>query len=1041
MNTHSIKIIEVFARHKVAANIFMLLMILLGIFALSRLNIQFFPDFELEVVTVSVKWQGASAEDIESSIVKPIEQELRGINFLKDMYSSSKEGIGLIYIEFMPNTDMSEAMDDVKDRIALVRNLPDNSEEPEIVRNIYFEEIAKLIITSDTDLRPLRSYIYKFEQELLNKGISKIKISGLPDEEISIEIPIKTIPQIKKSLVDIGQQINKHSQNIPAGKINKNISGQQIRVTSQRRSAKEFAEIPLYTDNSGRLLRVQDIATVTQKPIEDESLIYYEDKPAVVMTLLRSKNTDSLDAANIYTSWLKETKNKLPSSIQIKVFDERWQLIKQRIMLLLKNGLGGLILLVAIMFLFLNKHLAAWTTVGIPVSFLATIGILYFLGGSINMISLFGLIMALGIIVDDAIVVGEQSLSNFESGMSAEKSVISGANRMIAPVMASSLTTIAAFIPLLNVQGLMGTFLQELPIVVICVIIASLIECFFVLPGHLYHSFTKIKNNDTSKFRQKFDEKFNYFKYHVFKPYLNLIINKPKLTLVTAIGILIISFSFIFLGYIKFTFFPSPESTRITVNIQFSAGMPSKAIYDFINTLKQSATKTEKELNTKIIKHIVLQQNVAQFVEGQNQTGTNFATIFVETVSPENRNILNNEFIEKWQKNTIYPTGIENINFMTMKAGPPGGDIDILFTNQPVATLKQASNELIKHLKTITGVYNIKDDIPYGQKQKIFTISPRGQALGLTPKDIADQIRAAFDGYLVQIFNQDHDEIEVKVILPDQERNKSSILEELPIVTPTKKVVPLSNVVTWSSTQGIDIIKHHNANLAINITADVNTKINNTNNILDNLKQNILLDIKNKYNIEYNIKGRSEDEVKTLANMKQGALIAIILIYLILCWVFSSYLMPLIVLLIIPFGIAGAIIGHFIMGLDLTLLSIFGMFGLSGIIINDGIILVLFYNQIKSDFNNPNKAIIEASCQRLRPVILTSMTTIAGICPLLFETSTQAQFLIPMVTSITFGLAFGTVLILILIPTIIILYENINIKIMTNKINNQMENN
>lgn len=1028
MNIHSNKLIEAFAKHKVAANILMMLMILSGIYAISKLNIQFFPDFEIEVVTVTVEWQGASSEDIERSIIRPIEQELRSINFLKDLYSTSKEGSGIVYIEFMPNTNMSDAMDDVKDRIALVRNLPETSEPPEVVRNVYYEEVAKLLITSDTDLSPVRSYIYKFEQELLSAGISKTRLEGLPDEEIAIEIPMQHISSLKKSLNQIGEHVLQYSQDIPAGNFNENTVSQQLRGLSQRRTSMEFGTIPLFTDQQGRTLRLSDIAEIKQQPIDTETLVYYKNKPAVILTLLRSKNTDSLKAANIYTTWLAKTREKLPSSINIIVYDERWQLIKERILLLLKNGASGLILLIGILFLFLNKHLAFWTALGIPVSFLATLGILYMLGGSINMISMFALIMALGIIVDDAIVVGEESLSKFEQGHDVESAVLMGANRMIAPVLASSFTTIAAFIPLMMVKGLMGSFLIELPIVVICVILASLVESFFVLPGHLYHSFANFKKSEIHPVREKIDKKFNYFKNKIFKPFINIVINNPLVTLTAAIGLPIIALSFISNGYIKFNFFPSPESTRIDINIQFAAGTPSHKVKSFLDSLESSAYVTQQQIGEDIIKTIIQKQNTATFVEQQVQTGKNFASVFVETTSPENRKFLNKQFIDVWQKNILLPPEIENINFNASRAGPPGGDIDLLLTGQAVDKLKIVSKELKEHLYTIPGVYNIKDDIPYGQQQKIFSISARGQALGLTPADVANQIKAAFDGYLVQIFNQENDELEVRVQLPEVERNKIATLEELPIVAPNKSIEPLGNIVTWRNQQGIDILRHHNARLAINVTADVDPRINNTNEILAKLLKNKLPELATRHGIEYNYKGRAEDENNTLSDMKNGALLALILIYLIMCWVFASYSKPLIVLAAIPFGISGALFGHFFMGLDLTLLSIFGIFGLSGIVINDGIILILFYQQIRDEYETPEKAIVAAACQRLRAVLLTSLTTIAGLMPLLFESSTQAQFLIPMATSISFGLAFGTALILMVIPTLVILYEKLEMK-------------
>jgi len=494
------KILSIFAHHKVAANLLMIIMIISGVFSLSKLNIQFFPTFELDRVSVRVIWSGASAEDVEKGITIPLEQSLKSVDNIKNMTSTSAQDVCSIQLEFYEGADMILALDKVKQKVAEFRNLPKDAEQPQIETLIRYEGIAKIILSGTKDLRELRTLANQFELELMRKGIDKIDINGLPDDPIVIEIPIKNLQNLNLTLNEISNRINQFSQDLPAGTIGGRQNAKELRSLGQARSEYEFSQIPIVSNHTDLVL-LGDIATIKRQADDSGVFRIKDDQRVVELALQRTEGGNALEAAEIFKQWLVEKQGILPSAIKLEVFDESWQMIRDRIYLLLKNGGGGLILVVLILYLFLNVRVAFWVAVGIPVSFMATLAILYAIGGTINMISLFGLIMALGIIVDDAIVVGEDALSHYQAGEAPLMAAEGGAKRMFIPVIASSLTTIASFLPLMMIGGIMGNILFDIPLIVICVILASLVESFFVLPGHLRNSFSH--TNDEKKNQEK----------------------------------------------------------------------------------------------------------------------------------------------------------------------------------------------------------------------------------------------------------------------------------------------------------------------------------------------------------------------------------------------------------------------------------------------------------------------------------------------------------------------------------------------------------
>ncbi len=1032
-----------FAQHRVAANLLMIMMIIFGAYSLTKLNKQFFPNFALDYISVRVVWPGASAEDVERSITIPLEQALRTLDGSKEMTSTSTRSLSSIVIEYEENTDMGVALDEVKQFVSNIRHLPGDTEDPIVTKVARYEAVASIILTADGELEELRPLAYKFERELLDKGISRVSFSGLPKQEIAIEVSAKQIQQLGLSLNQIGERVINQSQDIPAGTVAESEAAREVRGLQRKRDVQSFSSLNLLTTESGQKLTLNDIAEIQRRPKENQVEIFYQGKPAVLMNLQRTENTDALISAEIMQQWLLETQATLTPSIQLVVFDEKYSLIQQRIDLLLENGITGLMLVLAILYIFLNGRVAFWVAVGIPTSFLGALGVLYLFGGSINMISLFGLIMTLGIIVDDAIVVGEDALTHYQSGENSLMAAEGGALRMLIPVMSSSLTTVAAFLPLMMVTGIIGSILFDIPFVVICVIIASLIESFLILPGHLRHSFHKNHHKKNSVLRQRLEDGFLTFRDVYFRPVIKRAIDNRLTTITIAVCSLVLALSLVIFGQVKFQFFPQPESTAIIASVKFAAGTPPERVHTFAQQLEQALTETDEALRegASLITAAVLRINTATFDGGVNyQNGNQYAMLQVELLQPDERSIRNNIIIEDWQSRLDIPAGVELLSISSPRGGPPGRDIDIFLSGADAITLKHAAEDLALAMENFDGLSNILDDLPYGRQQYIFKLTPLAQSAGLTIAEVGRQLRTALDGQLLQIFYDTYEEIEVRIMLPANERKFQSILETLPIITASGKRLLLNNVVSLNSQQGLELLRHTDAKLGVHITAEVDAKKTNANEVLEKLQQTVIPDLTNKYSLQVNYKGRAEEERETSSDMKHGGLLALAMIYIILAWVFSSYSWPLAVMMVIPFGICGAIFGHWLLGIDLTILSQFGMFGLSGIVINDSIILVTFYKQLKAKGLAIREALIESACLRLRAVMLTSLTTIAGLTPLLFETSLQAQFLIPMAVSISFGLGFATLLVLFVVPVLLSYVEQFSATI-KQSINNTSQNN
>ena len=1027
MKSHKADLLGIFAHHKVAANLLMLIMLLAGALALNRMNVQIFPSFELDLITVTVVWSGSSAEDVEEGITRPLEQRLRTTDSLHKMTSTSTQGTSAITLEFEEGTDPLLALDQTLRLVDEFRNLPGDAESPVVMNVSRYEPVARLLVSGPENLDELRHLVRRFETELLDTGIDRVDINGLPEEEIAIEVDPLALEYLGLSLDQISERVAAFSQDQPAGLLGRGEGTKELRSLEQRRDVLGFSSLPLVSEGDV-LIDLGTVARIERRPRDGAVLLNVNGKPAADITVNRTSGGDSLASARLLDEWLEKIRPTLPAAVSITVYDETWQLLRERIMLLLKNGGGGLLLVILILYLFLTGRVAFWVAVGIPVSFMATLFVLWLAGGSINMISLFALIMALGIIVDDAIVVGEDALAHYQKGEAPLLAAEGGARRMLAPVIASSLTTVAAFLPLMMIGGIIGNILFAIPLVIVSVIIASLVESFLVLPGHLRHSFSHIHKVSPDSLRARLDLAFVRFREKLFRPFVRVALRFKWVTICGAAGFLIVMAGLLAGGRLAFNFFPTPEAQMIHANATFVAGTPRHLVNRFLDHLEQSLLQTEKELGQGRLINIAV---VHQGAKAGGNGGAGFAradqfgALKVELVPPDQRSLRNEAIISAWRERIRLPAGMENFTITSRRAGPPGRDVTVRLTGRDAEVLKNAALELSETLNAIPGVSEVEDDLAYGREQLIFSLTPEGEAEGLTVESLGRQLRTAFDGRLVQIFQDGAEEVEVRVRLPEAVRDSAAVLYRLNVSLPGGEQVPLSSVASWRSKRGFEILRHAEGKLAVQVIGDVDENVANANRIIAALEKGALPELAARMGIDFSLEGRSADQRETLADMRTGMLLGLVLIYLVLAWVFASYGWPLVVMTAIPFGLGGALFGHWVMGLELTILSLFGFFALSGIVVNDSIILVTFYKRLREEGMALSEAVEEAACQRLRAVLLTSLTTIAGLTPLLFETSLQAQFLIPMATSIAFGLAFATLLILLFVPSLLLIYEGV----------------
>ncbi len=1014
--------IKLFAEHRVAANLAMIMMLMAGVWAVRSMPSQLDPPANLPMVFINVQWPGASAEDVAALITTPIEQQLRTLPELNEIRSSAGNGYTQIRVRFEFDADMTIGLDQVKQRVSNIRNLPSGIEPPTISRFIDREPITALMVQGEGSLRELVPLIRGFEKDLMARGVEEVEYDGLPEEELAIQVSGRRLSELGVTLPELAREIAKVSQDVPAGSIGSGHGARQLRSLDQRRDVLSFEQMPVQTND--QLVRLADIAEIERRPQRGQPLVTTQGQPAIEMILFRATDADAYHAHQIVERWLEEVRPGLPAGVTISKTIDIWTMLGAQIDMIVKNGLSGLILVMGVLFLFLSGRVGTWVTIGIPVSFMFALALFHgFFGYGVSIIALIGFIMALGIVVDDAIVVGEDVVTHFENGASPLEAAVAGAQRMWIPVVTSSLTTLAAFLPLLIIGGMMGAMILALPTVLLCVIVASLIECFLVLPGHLRASLSKAKVTKAASWRARFDAGFIRFRDQRFMPIVHKALDYPGATLCAALGGFAFALSLIASQHVPFNLVTGFDFESVEANVEFSAAATDGQKQSFIAQLERTLGEVDVETGDANLESWAVKHNLARLNE-ERVTGEQYAALRGSYAFEEERTVAPQEFARLWREKVQRPAYVEQLT-IGVDGGQNNGqaDLTLVLSGSSLDRLKEGAQALATILASYPGVANVTDNLPFGKEQIIFSMTPAGRSLGLTSEDIGRQLRAAYAGIRVQIFNESDSELEVRVMLPDEERDDIASLQRFPVRLPSGEFVPLASVADLSSRRGIDVIRHSDGRLAVTLSADVDADVNNAMAVIADIKEQHLQLILDRYDLKFGLGGKSAQDELILGTMALGGMLALLLIYLILAWVFSSYLWPLAIMMAIPFGFTGAVLGHWVTGWDVGAMSLLAFFALTGIVVNDSIVLISFLRRDVDAGRPVRPALRDAVKARFRAVMLTSLTTIAGLSPLMFETSTLSFYVAPIAVTVCFGLALATFLVLIVVPALILLLE------------------
>jgi multidrug efflux pump subunit AcrB len=1023
-------LIAIFARHATAPNLFMVVLILMGAFALTRLNRQFFPTFDVPAIVVSVTWPGASAEDAETNILDVLEPELRFIDNIEDVKSYAREGNATISLEFKPSANMQKAQSDVEQAVSRVTTLPEEAEKPVITRAAMFDGIADISIYGPFSERVLKAYAKKIRDGLLNAGIDKVSLSGARDEEIWIKVREEDLRRLKLSLDQVSRIVRENSQDLPAGTL-EGSSELQLRAKSDRKTPEEIAKIEIKSLANGQKIYLGDIAEVDTRFARDGKIGVSRGQRAIELKVQRALSADTITTMKIMQDYMAKARAELPETLKINVYNVRGKLVQDRLGILITNGWQGLILVLIALFIFLNVRVAFWTAAGIPVAILATLAVMYASGQSINMVSMFALIMMLGIIVDDAIVVGEQASTLEEQGFHRQIAAERSAGGMFAPVTAASLTTAAAFLPMFFIGDRIGDILRGIPMVVLAALLASLIECFFILPGHLRHG--RPSGKPPNVFRRAIDSGFDFIREKIFGRLVSLSFNWRYTTVAVLVASFIIALGMMAGGRVRFVFFPRLESEQVVASVYFAPGVPTADQVSAVGKIEKALYKAEKKLlaakldkaggdkrsnGSKPEETRLVEATFGLIGQAGRTQGDNIAEIGGQLTPSEVRTVRTKKILGAWRRLIPPIPGVERVAVFGRRGGPPGRDVDVRLQNGTTEVLKAAAEELKQKFTGLAGLSAIEDDLPYGKQELVISLTPRGRALGFNGATVGRQIRNAFEGAVATRFARGDDEITVRVLRKQQSAGIAD-LQNVYLSAPDGTRVPLTEIVAITERQNFALVQRRHGKRTVAVTADLDTKVATTEEVVARLESSIMPALAQKYGITYYYSGRDEERRKSFKDLQAGSYLALALIYIILGWVFASYFKPLAVMTIIPFGFVGAIAGHYIMGYDITIISMIGLLGLTGILVNDSIVLVARIGERLQMGNSLYEAAVGASKDRLRAVLLTSLTTVGGLLPLIFETSRQAQFLIPLAVTIVFGLAGATILVLVLVPALI----------------------
>ena len=1006
--------------NRVTPNLLMLVLILGGFFMATQIKQEVFPEFEEDTVTITIVYPGASPEEVEQSIILAVEEGVDGLEGISEVRATASENQATVVVELLAGSNYPKIYQDIQQAIGRITTFPEHIEKPQITLDIRRRDVLTLQLygkVSEWDLRAAAELVR--DRLLQEPDITQVEFEGARAYEIHIEVSQEDLRAYGLTLQDIAQTVSATALDRSGGTVETSSGEILLRIQERRDWAKEFANIPVIANQTGTVLRLGDFAKVSEGFEATESFATYNGLPAIGIEIYRVGNQTPRGVSNSVRSAMAQIVGDLPPTIHFAIQKDRSEIYNQRLTLLLKNGFLGLLLVLAILSLFLEYKLAFWVTVGIPTSFLGTILFLPILGVSINMVSLFAFIIALGIVVDDAIIAGENIYEYRLRGLGFVKAAIQGARDIAIPIGFSILTNIVAFLPLLFVPGSFGKIWAVIPAVVTTAFLISWIEALFVLPAHLAHVSAKSATNIGARLhrlQQRFSRGFTQFVEKTYGPFLLHAIRNRYISMAVGLGIFAIILAYPYSGRLGFILMPKVESDFARVTAVLPFGSPPSAMIRVRDVLIDSV------------------QNVINRHGGQGVATGIFALVTENTMDirvylppPDMRPVSTGELANLWRSATPEIPGVEVIRFESDSGGPGRGpSISVELSHRDIEKLDMASANLAARLSEFASVNDVDDGYSPGKPQLAFHVNEEGRGLGLTAREVARQVRNAFYGSEALRQQRGRNEIKVLVRLPESERTSEYHVENLVIRTPARRDVSLYQVATVEKGQAFREITRRKGHRVVTVTANVQP-IKDTNLVLNTLQTDVLPQLLKDYpGLSFSFEGRHADMRDALRSFLYGSTLALIVIYVLLAVPFRSYLQPIIVMAAIPFGVVGAIIGHMLMGYNISIISLMGMIALGGVVVNDSLIMIDYANGKRREGCTAVDAISQAAIRRFRPILLTTMTTFGGLAPMIFETSRQARFMIPMAISLGYGILFATGIMLILIPCLYLLAEDLH---------------
>lgn len=1018
-------LLSYFTRHRTASNLLLVVLIVMGVMAVPNMRAQFLPDVISDEIDVSVRWDGAGAEDIDAAIVQLLDPVLLAVDGVVSSRARSTEGRASIEVEFEPNWDMGQAADDVAAALDAVTNLPEEAEEPVIRRGGWYDRVTDVVITGPVGVEQLGNFADEFVTRLFAEGVTRTTIRGVSASNTVVEVPSVNLIANDVTMAEIAAAIAEEVDTDPAG----DVAGGNARVRTgvEKRAADQLAAIPLRLNPDGSELTVGDVAEVRVEGIDRGRTYYVGDNPAISVRVDRNEQGDAIEIQRTVEEVAREMEAVLPAGSSIDLIRTRAEEITGRLDILLDNGLVGLGLVLVLLFLFLNARTALWVAAGIPVSMLAAVAFMYLGGLTLNMISLFALIITLGIVVDDAIVVGEHADARFRKlGEDPVQAAENAARRMAMPVFSATLTTVIAFYGLTIIGGRMGEMIQDIPFTVIAVLAASLIECFLILPRHMAHALAHTGVRHWYDMPSHLVNRgFVWFRRRVFRPMMAGVV---WLRYPVMAGVLVVFASQIALvvkGDVPWRFFNSPEQPSVSGNFSMAAGATRADTLEMMREMQRATAEIgaryEAEYGRNPIDYVIAEiggNTGRALASAETKEPDQLGAIAIELIDPDLRPYSSYALVAELQEAVRPHPLVEEISFRGWRSGPGGDALDVEFYGADAATLKAASEALKTAVLRFPEVSAVEDNLTYDKDELILDLTPQGRALGFTIDSLGRELRNRLNGIEAATFPEGPRSATIRVELPEGELT-ADFLERTQMRMPSGGYVPLADLVRVERQSGFSTVRRENGLRTISVTGEISEDDPaRAAEIMTALQEEILPAIASEHQVEWMMSGLSEQEDAFLSDAMTGLILVLLGIYLVLAWVFASWTRPMVIMAIIPFGLVGTIYGHAVWDVPLSMFTVIGVIGMTGIIINDAIVLVTTIDEYAEE-RGLIPSIIDGTADRLRPVLLTTLTTVLGLAPLLYENSSQAQFLKPTVITLCYGLGFGMVLVLLVVPALI----------------------